>query len=356
MTFLEVKRLFSKDVLDTRFTKSSWAAQPAPGASATPAQIDPAKPLPVLDGQNGTSRSRSAYYNGRNDIQPSRWVTLEYAVYYIIVGIAVPLMFKSAYDVSLREQSVLANCADTRANGTLASHPSYFKYEHRLSPGWILGRKVDNSDQQYSGFRENIPYMFLLLAIHPILRRTYNYIGSVNSIASSSSHKTSHSALALSADARLKQRVRFDAGFACLYLLALHGTSALKVVAIVYINFSLAKWLPKSYLPLATWLFNVGVLFANEWGRGYPYVELARFLSSRNPASAVPASEQAAQNWGTYLDSYSGLQPRWEILFNITVLRLISFNLDYCWSLDRPGGSAIEVSDLLYYSAHIFIG
>ncbi|KAL9633582.1 MAG: hypothetical protein Q9204_003338 [Flavoplaca sp. TL-2023a] len=288
MTFLEVKRLFSKDVLDTRFTKSS-CAQSAPRASATPAQIDPAKPLPVLDGQDATSRSRSAYF------------------YYVIVGIAVPLMFKSAYDVSL------------------PSHPSYSKYEHRLSSGWILGRKVDNSDQQYSGFRDNIPSMFLLLAFHPILRRAPS---------------------ALSADARLKQRVRFDAGFACFYLLALHGTSAFKVVAILYINFSLAKCLPRPYLPLATWVFNIGVLFANEWGRGYPYVEIARLLSSWIPTSAMPASEKAAQNWGTYLDSYSGLQPRWEILFNITVLRLISFDLDYCWSLDRLGGSALEKKQL----------
>jgi D-alanyl-lipoteichoic acid acyltransferase DltB (MBOAT superfamily) len=34
---------------------------------------------------------------------------------------------------------------------------------------------------------------------------------------------------------------------------------------------------------------------------------------------------------------------RWEILFNITILRLISFNLDYYWSLDRRSGSPIEV-------------
>ena len=353
MTFLEVKRLFSKDVLDTRFDKSS-CAQSAPRASATPAQIDPAKPLPVLDGQDATSRSRSAYCTGQNDIKPSRWATLEYAVYYVIVGIAVPLMFKSAYDVSLREQFALANCTDIRANGTPASHSSYSKYEHRLSSGWILGRKVDNSDQQYSGFRDNIPSMFLLLAFHPILRRTFEYISSINQKASLSSHKASHSPSALSADARLKQRVRFDVGFACLYLLALHGTSAFKVVAILYINFSLAKCLPRPYLPLATWVFNIGVLFANEWGRGYPYVEIARLLSSWSPTSAMPASEEAAQNWGTYLDSYSGLQPRWEILFNITVLRLISFDLDYCWSLDRLGGSALEVSIFFYYSPCIF--
>lgn len=49
-------------------------------------------------------------------------------------------------------------------------------------------------------------------------------------------------------------------------------------------------------------------------------------------------------NWGTWLDSHGGLIPRWEILFNITVLRLISFNLDYYWSLDYNSASAIEVT------------
>jgi hypothetical protein len=48
-------------------------------------------------------------------------------------------------------------------------------------------------------------------------------------------------------------------------------------------------------------------------------------------------------NWGSWLDSHGGIMPRWEILFNITVLRLISFNLDYYWSLDRRAESPLEV-------------
>lgn len=115
MTFLDATRLFSKDVLDTRFTKSSWALSTA-GGSAKPPPIDPAKPLPILDNRNGTSRSRLTQGKGRDDIQPSKWATSEYAVYYIIVGIAVPLMFKAAYDVSIREQFPLGktHCSMTK--------------------------------------------------------------------------------------------------------------------------------------------------------------------------------------------------------------------------------------------------
>lgn len=37
--------------------------------------------------------------------------------------------------------------------------------------------------------------------------------------------------------------------------------------------------------------------------------------------------------------------PRWEVLFKITILRLISFNMDHYWSLDRSrSGSPVEVS------------
>jgi len=49
------------------------------------------------------------------------------------------------------------------------------------------------------------------------------------------------------------------------------------------------------------------------------------------------------RNWGQVLDSYGGLIPRWEILFNITVLRLISFNLDYYWSFNFGSSSPLEV-------------
>ena len=31
-------------------------------------------------------------------------------------------------------------------------------------------------------------------------------------------------------------------------------------------------------------------------------------------------------------DAYSGIYPRWHIGFNITMLRLISFNMDYYWA------------------------
>ncbi|KAL8699209.1 MAG: hypothetical protein Q9201_006137 [Fulgogasparrea decipioides] len=322
-----VERLFSLDTLDTRFTRSSWANSGGSG-SVQPTRIDPAKPIPGLDTQDAASRSWRTENRGREGAQASKWLTPEFILYYVVIIVALPLMFKSVYDVSI------------------PSHPNYPKYKHLLSPGWILGRKVDNSDQQYSGFRDNIPYTFLLLVFHPLLRRLYESLRPFDSQPVPSYQKASRNARDLEADARLDRRVRFDVGFACVYLVALHGSSALKVFTILYINYTLAKNLPRSYVPLGTWILNIGILFANELCKGYPYAEIARSLLLWDTTSQSASEEKARQNWGALLDSYGGLLPRWEILFNITVLRLISFNLDYCWSLDRSGGSPLEKKQL----------
>src|SRR2546423_1908750 len=201
--------------------------------------------------------------------------------------------------------------------------------------GGLTGRPQDNSDNQYAGFRDNIPYMALVVVLQPLLRRLYDSVtqsstaaggdanGSVGSLRSS-----------IAADARLRRRTSYDLYFALLFIVVLHGFSALKILLILYINFNIAMQLPKQAIPAATWLFNIGVLFANELAHGYRFAQFAE--------SVLPFPTAIA--WSKTMDLYGGLIPRWEILFNITVLRLIAFNLDYYWSLDRDRvGSPIEV-------------
>lgn len=89
------------------------------------------------------------------DARPSKWNTPEYYFYYLCFLTIPFLMVKSVYDVS----------------GPW--HPSYKRYEGLLEPGWIPGRQVDNSDAQYRSFRDNIPYMALVVILHPILRKAY---------------------------------------------------------------------------------------------------------------------------------------------------------------------------------------
>jgi len=139
----------------------------------------------------------------------------------------------------------------------------------------------------------------------------------------------------------MNQRASFDYGFALVFLAALHGFSALKVILILYLNFSIATRLPRQYVPIATWIFNIGTLFVNELCDGYKFAKIAQLISLAGQESLEKGSE--LQNWGTWLDSYGGIMSRWEILFNITVLRLISYNMDYYWSLNRRAGSPLEV-------------
>jgi hypothetical protein len=189
----------------------------------------------------------------------------------------------------------------------------------------------DNSDAQYSSFRDNIPYLLILLPVHPFLRRVYEYY------TCSTSPTNNGISVAAGGDARLANRISFDFYFALIFITALHGASATKVLAILFANYNIAKALPRKYIPAATWVFNIATLFANELCGGYPLARVAAFWTSA-------ADDSALLQWARNIDSFGGLMPRWEILFNITTLRLISFNMDYYWSLDYPSASPIEVS------------
>lgn len=187
--------------------------------------------------------------------------------------------------------------------------------------------------------------MFILLVLHPALRRAYDYAHHLLKPSSSSPSttraipRTSHA----HAGGRIDRRVNFDVFFGVFYLVALHGFSAAKAFLILYINFILATRLPRRYVPAATWVFNIGILFANEFGKGYPFAVIAdKFLPwSGSTETALEGAPQAS--WGKMLDNYGGLIPRWEILFKFAILRMISFNFDYYWSSNRAGDSSLEV-------------
>jgi len=202
--------------------------------------------------------------------------------------------------------------------------------------------RKDVTDTQYRNLRKNLPYLAALLVFHPLLRRLYNSFTHGANLSNGEVRPTPEEA-----DRRLNQRASFDFGYAVLYLLALHGVSAFKVFTILYLNYNLVTSLPRKYIPVAAWVFNVGILFANELGHGYRLREVASAVLGFFSGGVVNESNSSLIAWGGWLDSYGGLMSRWEVLFNITVLRLISFDLDYYWSLDRRDYSPVEVRPLL---------
>ncbi|KAH6845318.1 MBOAT, membrane-bound O-acyltransferase family-domain-containing protein [Chaetomium sp. MPI-CAGE-AT-0009] len=251
-------------------------------------------------------------------VEPPKWKSLEFYLYYLVFLIVVPYMFWVAYDVSR------------------PSDPRYNRFKNRLVDGWIPGRKIDVSDAQYYTFRINLPYMALLLVFHPLLRKVWNAVYPVPQEL-----KAARANAPEAAEARLRQRTSYDSVFAVFFLVVLHGFSAVKILAILAINYRLATSVPKKYIPAVTWGFGICVLFANELCDGYKFRDIALLLTGTQ-ASDLTTYTPALVELGMRLDRHGGLMRRWEILFNITVLRLVSFNLDYYWSLDRRGSSPIE--------------
>lgn len=216
---------------------------------------------------------------------PPRWNTPEFIFYYVVALFAIPLMVWVPIHLSS------------------PSHPNYPYYRHKLSSGWMFGREVDNSDTQYRSFRNNILSLSFLVLIFIALK--YIYTRSVLRSASIPSDKL--------------YLIPFFLAFSALYLTGLHGTSIFKILFILTANYWIAKTSKGSRVgPLLTWIFNVLILFGNETYGGYRYASLHPSLAG--------------------LDAFRGIYPRWHISFNITMLRLVSFNMDYYWAYNSRRG------------------
>lgn len=159
---------------------------------------------------------------------------------------------------------------------------------------------------QYKGFRDNVPILFVVLILHTVLRKvTSTVLGAAD----------------------INTRAPFDNIFAIIFLFALHGISYFKILFLLGVNYGILKSLgPSKATPAVIWTFNVLIMCLNEWKRGYMF---GRILGADY----------------AYIDTqYGGLMPRWEVHFNLTMLRIISFSMDYYWAL--TSGPDLEVHPL----------
>jgi protein-cysteine N-palmitoyltransferase HHAT len=90
MVIQQLRQLYSLDTLDTRFVVPATAP---PKEALELAELDPASPLPV---RNGLAKGKQ----NAEGVRPPRWSTIEFYLWYLIVGMAVPLMFWSVLTVS----------------------------------------------------------------------------------------------------------------------------------------------------------------------------------------------------------------------------------------------------------------
>ncbi|KAF9525815.1 MBOAT, membrane-bound O-acyltransferase family-domain-containing protein [Crepidotus variabilis] len=212
--------------------------------------------------------------DNKKEIPKARWNTLEFRFYYLVALISVPLMVW--VPVSLSQPS----------------HRHFHQFAPRLSQGWLHNRMVDNTDPQYRSFRNNLLLLSAAAAVYlgiKFFARRWN----------AHSHRLS--------------LIPLNVVLSLATVVALHGFSAIKILAIICINFFIARLLKGSiFTPILTWIFNGAVLFTTEMYQGYPFEAVFPALGS--------------------LDTFKGAYPRWHVIFNITMLRLISFNMDYYWA------------------------
>lgn len=199
----------------------------------------------------------------------SRWNTLEFKFYWCCFLVIVPLLYKTAMDAS---------------NETNANYP---KFERLLSQGWMFGRKVDNSDSQYRFFRDNFFLLAALVGGHVGLRKLVNAVSPVS-------------------------RTAFDFVFGLIFLGAIHGVNAIRLLLHVLIMFSIARLTQSStkLAKLAIWCYGIGSLFINDRYRTVQFGSIWSPLAVFDPG-------------------FKGIVERWDVFYNFTLLRTLSFNLDY---------------------------
>ncbi|CAK9436869.1 uncharacterized protein LODBEIA_P13910 [Lodderomyces beijingensis] len=247
--FKHVGEFFSLDTLDTRLAPSANSAKK----------------------QNVIKRAST----------PSRLSSPEFKFYYLVFVIVVPLMFKAAMDAS---------------NET---NPNFPRFQHLLSQGWLFGRKVDNSDQQYRFFRDNFPMLCALIGIHVSLRRILTPVLSIS------------------------KRSYFDFAFGVAFLVGAHGVNIAKIGFHLTVNYVIGKFIKDKKTAIwATWIYGVSTLFVNEWYGNCKYGV-------------------------SFMDhGFKGIIPRWDVFYNFTLLRMISFNLDFIERKNKLNGLE-EKSDQL---------
>eukprot|EP00026_Physarum_polycephalum_P006722 Phypoly_transcript_06773.p1 GENE.Phypoly_transcript_06773~~Phypoly_transcript_06773.p1 ORF type:complete len:556 (+),score=47.78 Phypoly_transcript_06773:236-1669(+) len=157
-----------------------------------------------------------------------------------------------------------------------------------------MGRKIDLSDLQWHMLRSHMPVLVGGMSAFLVLSDLVKRAGSV------------------------PLRIFFYNIMSLILLLILHGAASCWVLIIALVNFTITRVLGGSkLLPYAVWGFNLTILWTSYFSEGY------KFRDTLGPDYA-------------WLDNHRGLL-NWEGYFKISMLRFISYGMDYYWmNTNRP--------------------
>lgn len=172
-----------------------------------------------------------------------RWNTLEFRCYYVAFVIVFSYMVYVPVHLSSERGNV-----------------HFAQYAHLLDSGWIPGRAVDTSDAQYRTVRSSLPLIFVLMGVYAVL-----------------SHLTAWLARRGGPHAQHTARVAFLALISTVFVSALHGVNAIKILMLSLGNYALvvsgSARLPSwSVVPLV-FFYNSAALFAVFYLHGFPFAQ-----------------------------------------------------------------------------------
>ncbi|SNX87280.1 probable GUP1 - Multimembrane-spanning protein essential for proton symport of glycerol [Melanopsichium pennsylvanicum] len=240
--------------------------------------------------ENEITATTSSTVTTNAKVKRGRWHTLEFKFYYLVFLVMVPLMVYVPIRLST------------------PTNPNYYSYSDHLKPGWIGGRSRDDSDFQYRSFRDYVPALVGIMGLYLVLSKAFTLLP-----RSSSSNRYTRIGGTRAATSPKPNRIPFLTVFSAIFIFALHGFNSLKLLLILATNYGLAKALGGTRIaPVVFFSFNISMLFAVHWNDGFEYSHMSPTLS--------------------FLEVFKGLLPRWQINFNITMLRLVSFAMDYHWA------------------------
>ncbi|PVU96417.1 hypothetical protein BB561_001198 [Smittium simulii] len=237
--------------------------------------------------------------------------TLEYKGYILIIFVAFSFMQIQAWKLSSE------------------TGPAFQKYQHLLSDGWLFGRKMDLSDHQWSYFRKNLLTLTIVMGCFVVYNKFIDiYIkytansSKINSWDFQPLYQPNGNFYSASNQINKKFldfKIKSMGVFIISFLVILTGTSLVFILGIISINYYVLKRhaAGTKYGALIMWALNIFFLFLNETNRGYSFAKIHPLL--------------------TWMDNYRGLNRRWDTTFNITMLRIMSFDLDYHWQILQTG-------------------
>ena len=170
----------------------------------------------------------------------------------------------------------------------------------------MFGKKFDNSDHQWREFRSSLPLAILFYFAFLVTSNAVRKLGKQQNWS-------------------LQDQIVGKMLISIVGLFLFHGLNAFKILAILYGFYCIGKVFRGSRLnPTLTWICSLSILFVIEFLKLTDHHPTLRWLNN-------------------LLYAFPGFIPRWHVIFNITTLRIISFNMDYYYFLTcKPGFSPIE--------------